>query len=316
MKKPLIVIAGPTASGKTSISIQLAKKINGEIISADSMQVYKYMDIGTAKPTKDEMEGIPHYLIDEFDPKDEFSVAIFQEKAKKYLEIIYSKNKIPILVGGTGFYIQALVCDINFMETNNDYEYRSYLENLSKEKGNQYIHDMLSKVDPVSASKIHPNNIKRIIRALEYYKLTNKPISQHNEEEKKNKFSPYNTAFFCLNMNREILYKRIDTRVDQMIKLGLVEEVNDLLKKGYSPNLVSMQGLGYKEIVKYLQGKISLDEAIYILKRDTRHFAKRQLTWFRRQENPYWINLDDYGFDMYIIIAKMLNHIEEIGIII
>ena len=280
------------------------------------MQVYKYMDIGTAKPTKDEMEGIPHYLIDEFDPKDEFSVAIFQEKAKKYLEIIYSKNKIPILVGGTGFYIQALVYDINFMETNNDYEYRSYLENLSKEKGNQYIHDMLSKVDPVSASKIHPNNIKRIIRALEYYKLTNKPISQHNEEEKKNKFSPYNTAFFCLNMNREILYKRIDTRVDQMIKLGLVEEVNDLLKKGYSPNLVSMQGLGYKEIVKYLQGKISLDEAIYILKRDTRHFAKRQLTWFRRQENPYWINLDDYGFDMYIIIAKMLNHIEEIGIII
>jgi len=316
MKKPLIVIAGPTASGKTSISIQLAKKINGEIISADSMQVYKYMDIGTAKPTKDEMEGIPHYLIDEFDPKDEFSVAIFQEKAKKYLEIIYSKNKIPILVGGTGFYIQALVYDINFMETNNDYEYRSYLENLSKEKGNQYINDMLSKVDPVSASKIHPNNIKRIIRALEYYKLTNKPISQHNEEEKKNKFSPYNTAFFCLNMNREILYKRIDTRVDQMIKLGLVEEVNDLLKKGYSPNLVSMQGLGYKEIVKYLQGKISLDEAIYILKRDTRHFAKRQLTWFRRQENPYWINLDDYGFDMYIIIAKMLNHIEEIGIII
>lgn len=316
MKKPLIVIAGPTASGKTSISIQLAKKINGEIISADSMQVYKYMDIGTAKPTKDEMEGIPHYLIDEFDPKDEFSVAIFQEKAKKYLEIIYSKNKIPILVGGTGFYIQALVYDINFMETNNNYEYRSYLENLSKEKGNQYIHDMLSKVDPVSASKIHPNNIKRIIRALEYYKLTNKPISQHNEEEKKNKFSPYNTAFFCLNMNREILYKRIDTRVDQMIKLGLVEEVNDLLKKGYSPNLVSMQGLGYKEIVKYLQGKISLDEAIYILKRDTRHFAKRQLTWFRRQENPYWINLDDYGFDMYIIIAKMLNHIEEIGIII
>ncbi|HOA81967.1 MAG TPA: tRNA (adenosine(37)-N6)-dimethylallyltransferase MiaA, partial [Defluviitaleaceae bacterium] len=222
MKKPLIVIAGPTASGKTSISIQLAKKINGEIISADSMQVYKYMDIGTAKPTKDEMEGIPHYLIDEFDPKDEFSVAIFQEKAKKYLEIIYSKNKIPILVGGTGFYIQALVYDINFMEINNDYEYRSYLENLSKEKGNQYIHDMLSKVDPVSASKIHPNNIKRIIRALEYYKLTNKPISQHNEEEKKNKFSPYNTAFFCLNMNREILYKRIDTRVDQMIKLGLV----------------------------------------------------------------------------------------------
>lgn len=316
MKKPLIVIAGPTACGKTNLSIQLAKKIDAEIISADSMQVYKYMDIGTAKPTKEEMENIPHYLIDEIEPDEEFNVAIFQEKAKKYLEMIYNKNKIPILVGGTGFYIQALVYDINFMETNSDYEYRSYLEKLAKEKGNQYIHEILKKVDPVSALKIHPNNVKRVIRALEYYKQTNKPISQHNEEEKNKKVSPYNTAFFCLNMKRETLYKRIEQRVDKMIEAGLIEEVQALLKKGYSPDLVSMQGLGYKEIVPYLQGKISLEEAIYILKRDTRHFAKRQLTWFKRQENPYWINIDDFGFDMDIILAKMLNYIEEIGIII
>lgn len=316
MKKPLIVIAGPTACGKTNLSIQLAKKIDAEIISADSMQVYKYMDIGTAKPTKEEMENIHHYLIDEIEPDEEFNVAIFQEKAKKYLEMIYNKNKIPILVGGTGFYIQALVYDINFMETNNDYEYRSYLEKLAKEKGNQYIHEILKKVDPVSALKIHPNNVKRVIRALEYYKQTNKPISQHNEEEKNKKVSPYNTAFFCLNMKRETLYKRIEQRVDKMIEAGLIEEVQALLKKGYSPDLVSMQGLGYKEIVPYLQGKISLEEAIYILKRDTRHFAKRQLTWFKRQENPYWINIDDFGFDMDIILAKMLNYIEEIGIII
>ncbi|HOQ16238.1 MAG TPA: tRNA (adenosine(37)-N6)-dimethylallyltransferase MiaA [Defluviitaleaceae bacterium] len=316
MKKPLIVIAGPTACGKTNLSIQLAKKIDAEIISADSMQVYKYMDIGTAKPTKEEMENIPHYLIDEIEPDEEFNVAIFQEKAKKYLEMIYNKNKIPILVGGTGFYIQALVYDINFMETNNDYEYRSYLEKLAKEKGNQYIHEILKKVDPVSALKIHPNNVKRVIRALEYYKQTNKPISQHNEEEKNKKVSPYNTAFFCLNMKRETLYKRIEQRVDKMIEAGLIEEVQALLKKGYSPDLVSMQGLGYKEIVPYLQGNISLEEAIYILKRDTRHFAKRQLTWFKRQENPYWINIDDFGFDMDIILAKMLNYIEEIGIII
>jgi len=316
MKKPLIVIAGPTACGKTNLSIQLAKKIDAEIISADSMQVYKYMDIGTAKPTKEEMENIPHYLIDEIEPDEEFNVAIFQEKAKKYLEMIYNKNKIPILVGGTGFYIQALVYDINFMETNNDYEYRSYLEKLAKEKGNQYIHEILKKVDPVSALKIHPNNVKRVIRALEYYKQTNKPISQHNEEEKNKKVSPYNTAFFCLNMKRETLYKRIEQRVDKMIEAGLIEEVQALLKKGYSPDLVSMQGLGYKEIVLYLHGKISLEEAIYIRKRDTRHFAKRQLTWFKRQENPYWINIDDFGFDMDIILAKMLNYIEEIGIII
>ncbi|WP_058485486.1 tRNA (adenosine(37)-N6)-dimethylallyltransferase MiaA [Defluviitalea phaphyphila] len=315
MKKPLIVIAGPTASGKTKVSIELAKRINGEIISGDSMQVYKYMNIGTAKPTREEMEGIPHYLIDEIDPKEEFSVAIFKQKAKDYIKKIYDKNKIPILIGGTGFYIQSVVYDIDFTETNIDIEYRNSLQQLAKKNGNQYLHNMLFKVDPVSAKAIHPNNVKRVIRALEYYKQTNKPISEHNKEQK-NKNSPYNTLFFCLTMNRKTLYKRINKRVDSMIEAGLVEEVENLLDRGYSPKLISMQGLGYKEIVWYLEGKISLEEAIYIIKRDTRHFAKRQLTWFRRQETPYWINVEDMEFDVEKIVINMMKCIEDFGIII
>ncbi|NLK96983.1 MAG: tRNA (adenosine(37)-N6)-dimethylallyltransferase MiaA [Epulopiscium sp.] len=315
MKKPLIVIAGPTASGKTKVSIELAKKIHGEIISGDSMQVYKYMDIGTAKPTKEEMDGVPHYMIDEIDPKEDFSVAIFQQKAKEYMKQIYAKNKLPILVGGTGFYIQSVVYDINFMETNTDNAYRNQLQELARKEGNEYVHQMLKEVDPVSADAIHPNNIKRVIRALEYYHQTNEPISQHNEREKA-KESPYNTAFFCLTMNRDTLYQRIDQRVDLMIQAGLVDEVKGLLDQGYSSELVSMQGLGYKELVQYLEGRISLEEAIYILKRDTRHFAKRQLTWFRRQEDPYWIDVEAMNFDVEKIVRNMINHIEEIGIII
>ncbi|NLM13334.1 MAG: tRNA (adenosine(37)-N6)-dimethylallyltransferase MiaA [Epulopiscium sp.] len=315
MKKPLIVVAGPTASGKTKVSIELAKRIHGEIISGDSMQVYKYMDIGTAKPTKEEMDGVPHYMIDEIDPNDDFSVAIFQQKAKEYMTQIYTKNKLPILVGGTGFYIQSVVYDINFMETNTDNEYRNRLQELAKREGNAYVHQMLEEVDPVSAAAIHPNNIKRVIRALEFYHQTNEPISQHNERERA-KESPYNTAFFCLTMSRETLYQRIDQRVDMMIQAGLVDEVKSLLDKGYSPELVSMQGLGYKELVQYFEDKISLSEAIYIIKRDTRHFAKRQLTWFRRQEDPYWIDVEAMNFDVEKIVMNMINHIEEIGIII
>lgn len=315
MKKPLVIIAGPTASGKTKVSIELAKKIHGEIISGDSMQVYKYMNIGTAKPTKKEMNGVPHYMIDEIDPRKDFSVAIFQQKAKEYLKKIYDNNNIPIIVGGTGFYIQSVVYDINFMETDADVEYRNRIYELSRNKGNEYIHKMLDQVDPVSASSIHPNNIKRVIRALEYYHQTNEPISKHNEVER-NKQSPYNTAFFCLTMNRETLYNRIDKRVDIMIQSGLVDEVKSLLEAGYSSELISMQGLGYKELSLYFEGKISLEEAIYIIKRDTRHFAKRQLTWFRRQENPNWINVEEINFDIEKIVMNMINHIEEIGIII
>lgn len=315
MNKPLVIIGGPTASGKTKLGIEFAKCINGEIISADSMQVYRYMDIGTAKPTIKEMNGIPHYLIDEIDPNEEWNITLFQKKAKQYMEQIYQKNKIPILLGGTGFYIQSIVYDIDFTETKTDLEYRKHLQQLQDQYGNNYLHMELRKVDPLSAEKIHPNNVKRIIRALEYYAQTSQPISLHNELEKQ-KTTPYQLAFFALTMDRNLLYQRINQRVDKMIEEGLIEEVRNLLKKGYSPDLVSMQGLGYKEWIPYLNGQQSLEDTIYILKRDTRHFAKRQLTWFRRENNIHWIYMDQERFNYNQIIVKMKNHIEETGIII
>ena len=308
--KPLIIIAGPTASGKTGISIDLAKKINGEIISADSMQIYKYMDIGTAKIRKEEMEGITHYLVDELYPDDEYNITIFQEKAKKVIDIILSKGKIPILVGGTGFYIQSIVYDIFFEENSSNKEYRKELEEIATTKGSNYLHNMLMEVDKESAEKIHPNNVKRIVRALEFHNDTNMPISLHNEKEKQ-KTTPYNLLFYVLNMDRDVLYSRINQRVDIMVKEGLVAEVKELLDKGYSKDLVSMQGLGYKEIVKHLENEISLDEAIYILKRDTRHFAKRQITWFKREKDAIWIDLTKFAYNKEIIIDKMLKDIEE-----
>lgn len=291
--KPLVVLTGPTAVGKTKLSIQLAKAIGGEIISADSMQVYKTMDIGTAKITEEEMGGVKHYLIDEFDPKDEFNVVKFQQLAKQYIEEIYQKGKIPILVGGTGFYIQAVLNDIQFDENEEDHTYREELEQLAKEKGQEYLHNMLKEIDPESANSIHANNVKRVIRALEFYQQTGKKISEHNEEQKQ-KESPYNFAYLVLTHNRDVLYQRIDARVDQMIEEGLVEEVKMLLDNGYTKDLVSMQGLGYKEIIPYLQGECSLEEAIYILKRDTRHFAKRQITWFKREKEVIWLNKADF----------------------
>lgn len=291
MKKPLIIIAGPTACGKTAVSVRLAEKVGGEIISADSMQVYKYMDIGTAKVTEKEKKGIPHYLIDELFPDEEYSAAVFQKKAKEYYKLICSKNKVPILVGGTGFYINAFVKNNDFEEMEIDLEYRNELWKIAEEKGGKVLFDMLEKCDVKSCETIHPNNIKKVIRALEYYRQTGTPISAHNAEEKL-KVSPYDTVFIVLNMDRKLLYERIDMRVDSMIEMGLVQEVENLLKN-YSPNLVSMQGLGYKEIVRYLNGEISLEEAVFILKRDTRHFAKRQLTWFRRQCEAVWIDVGD-----------------------
>ncbi len=293
MKKPLVVIAGPTACGKTDISIELAKRINGEIISADSMQVYKFMDIGTAKVTKDEMQGIKHHLIDELMPDEEFNVMIFQQKAKEYMDEIYSKGKIPIIAGGTGFYINAVVNDNEFTETNDDNTIREKLYKDAEDKGAEFNHNKLKEVDPEYASTVHPNNIKRVARALEYFYLTGQKFSEHNAEEKK-KASRFNTSFIILNMNREQLYKRIDLRVDIMMKNGLLDEVKGLLDMGYDPSLVSMQGLGYKEIVPYINGEWSLEMAVDELKKRTRHFAKRQLTWFKRQtENCLWIDLTD-----------------------
>ncbi len=307
MKKPLIVIAGPTACGKTASSVLLAKKIDGEIISADSMQVYKYMDIGTAKIKQEETKGIKHYLIDEFYPDEDFSIAVFKEKATQYINEIYNKGKIPILVGGTGFYINSVIYNNDFTETKRDDTYRKELEQLAINKGNDFLHNMLKTVDLKSSEDIHKNNVKKVIRALEYYKLTGEKISTHNEREKQRE-KEYNTTFFVLNMDRKKLYDRINLRVDIMIKDGLVDEVKDLLNKGYKKGLVSMQGIGYKEIVKYLEGEYSLDYAIEIIKRDTRHFAKRQLTWFKHQaEEAIWI--DTNMFDNEDILSTYMQNI-------
>lgn len=314
MKKPLIILTGPTAVGKTKLSIALAKAVNGEIISADSMQVYRHMDIGSAKIKQEEMQGVAHYLIDVLDPEEEFHVVKFQEMAKQAMEEIYAKGKIPILAGGTGFYIQAVVKDIDFSENTEKSQVRARLEQEAKEMGNQYLHEKLQKIDPVSAEKIHANNVKRVIRALEYFELTGEKISQHNEQEAA-KESPYVYAYFVLNDEREKLYQRIDQRVDEMLREGLVDEVQKLADMGYTKNMVSMQGLGYKEILSYLDGTCSLEEAVYILKRDTRHFAKRQITWFKREPDVIWVNKPDFGYQDEKILAYMLEDCEKRGIL-
>lgn len=306
MKKSLVILTGPTAVGKSALSIQLAKSIGGEIISADSMQVYKGMDIGSAKITQDEMQGVPHYLIDELEPDEEFHVVRFQQMAKDYLQQIWQRQHIPIIVGGTGFYIQALLYDIDFTENKGDTVYRHELEQLASEKGAEYLHQKLADIDPESAAAIHANNVKRVIRALEFFHETGQKISDHNEQERQ-KSSPYNFAYFVLNDDRKRLYQKIDQRIDLMLKDGLLDEVKALKEKGYTRNMVSMQGLGYKEILDYLDGEISMDEAIYRIKRDTRHFAKRQITWFKRERDVIWLSKEDFGYQD----ERMLQFIEE-----
>lgn len=295
-KKPMIVLTGPTAVGKTALSIGLAKRINGSIISADSMQIYKHMDIGSAKITKEEMCGVKHYLVDELEPYEEFNIYRFKEMALEALKEIYAEGKIPIIVGGTGFYIQGLLYDIDFSETNADEEYRNEMENYAKENGAHALHELLREVDPESCELIHENNVKRVIRALEYYHLTGEKISEHNKKEKE-KESPYNFAYFVLNDFRENLYSRIDLRVDKMVEAGLLEEVCALKDMGYTPDMVAMQGLGYKEILWHLDKRCTLNEAIETIKQETRHFAKRQLTWFRREKEVIWIDKDKFEYD-------------------
>ena len=314
MKQPLVILTGPTAVGKTKTSIALAKAIDGEIISADSMQVYRHMDIGSAKIRPEEMEGVPHHLIDVLDPEETFNVVRFQQLAKKAMDEIYAKSRIPILVGGTGFYIQSVLYDIDFTENEENTAIRAELERLAEEKGAAVLHQMLAEVDPESASEIHANNVKRVIRALEFYRLTGTKISEHNEEQRQ-KESPYNAAYFVLNDERSRLYERIDLRVEQMLKEGLIEEVQALKDRGYTRDMVSMQGLGYKEILAYLEGEISLEEAVYILKRDTRHFAKRQLTWFKREREVIWVNKPDFQYQKEAIKEFMLNTLRKRGII-
>lgn len=314
MKKPLVVLTGPTAVGKTKLSIDLAKALGGEIISADSMQVYKHMDIGSAKITEKEMDGVPHHLIDVLSPFEEFHIVRFQELAKKAVEDIYSRGRIPVFVGGTGFYIQAVTKDIDFTEGEEDKEYREELSRLAAEKGNEFLHEMLRNIDPKSAEEIHSNNVKRVIRALEFYKENGFPISQHNEEQKQNE-TPYNLAYFVLNAPRELLYERIDRRVDEMMENGLMEEVQKLKDMGCRRDMTSMQGLGYKEILSFLEGEVPLEEAVRILKRDTRHFAKRQLTWFRRESDVIWVDKDKFSFDEEKILEYMLSVCKEREII-
>lgn len=288
-KPPLIILTGPTAVGKTALSIRLAKAVGGEILSADSMQVYRHMDIGSAKIRPEEMEGIPHHLIDVLEPQEDFNVVLFQKMAKKAMEGIYERGNIPIITGGTGFYIQAVLYDIDFTENEENTSYRKELERLAEEKGNAYLHGLLKEADSESAKAIHENNRKRVIRALEFHMLTGRKISEHNENERK-KETAYNAAYFVLTDDRDILYQNIDVRVEQMIEAGLVEEVKRLRNMGCTKDMVSMQGLGYKEILSYLEGEISLERAIYLIKRDTRHFAKRQLTWFRRERDVIWVS--------------------------
>ena len=313
-KRPLIVLTGPTAVGKTKLSIALAKEIGGEILSADSMQVYRYMDIGSAKITPKEMEGVKHYLIDVLNPWDEFNVVVFQKMCKEAMEEIWQNGHIPILTGGTGFYIQAVLYDIDFAENDEDDSYRKTLEETALEKGNLYLHDMLKEIDAKAADEIHPNNVKRVIRALEFASKTGDRISEHNAVMRQ-KESPYNFSYFVLNDVREKLYERINQRVDEMMENGLVPEVKKLQEMGCNKEMVSMQGLGYKEILEYLDGETTLEEAVYKIKRDTRHFAKRQLTWFRREKEVTWINKEDFGYDEHRILEAMLSEMKEKKII-
>ena len=312
MKKPLIVIGGATACGKTDVGVLLAQKINGEIISADSMQIYCDMNIGTAKPTKEELKGIKHYLIDEIMPDEEYNVMIFQKKAKQYMEQIWNSGKIPILVGGTGFYINAIVYDTLFEETEQDNTFRNDMYTFAKENGAEALYQKLKEIDPEYAKTLHANNIKRVTRALEYHHFTGQLFSKYNAEQKQ-KQSPYHTAMIVLTMERQKLYDSIEKRIDVMMEKGLLKEVELLLKKGYTKDLVSMQAIGYKEIIPYIHNEISLEQAIYHLKKNTRHFAKRQLTWFKRQTDGFWVDITEQNLQK--ATDEIINYLKQINMI-
>ena len=311
MKKKCIVIAGPTAVGKTELSIRLAKELNGAVISADSMQVYKGMDIGSAKVRKEEMQGIEHYLIDELDPKEEFHVVRFQQMAKKAMDEIYDNGKLPIIAGGTGFYIQALLRDIDFTETGKETDIRSKYHEISEKEGTEKLYELLKQKDPKAAEYIHPNNVKRVIRALEFFDETGECISEHNTQQSQ-KTSPYTYAYFVLNDDRDVLYDRINRRVDKMLDDGLLEEVTRLKEMGLKEDDISMKGIGYREFFPYFRGEISLEEAIEAVKADSRHFAKRQITWFKREKDAIWFDRTEYDNDNDRILTAMISKWKEI----
>lgn len=288
-KIPVIVVAGPTASGKTGLAIHIAKKFDGEIVNADSMQIYKYMDIGTAKPTCEERTQAVHHLIDFVEPDAEFSVADYTALAHEKIADIYSRGKMPVVCGGTGLYINSLIDDVTFGEMETDYALRAELRTIAEEQGAQVLLDMLAEFDEESAKKIHPNNLKRLIRAIEFYKVTGVPISKHQEMTKQVE-SRYNPLMMIIDHDREVLYDRINQRVDIMLQEGLIDEVKSLMEKGYTRDMNSMKGIGYKEVMDYLEGTVTFDEMTEILKQSTRHYAKRQLTWFRRDERINYID--------------------------
>ncbi|MBV7276754.1 tRNA (adenosine(37)-N6)-dimethylallyltransferase MiaA [Clostridiaceae bacterium UIB06] len=298
--KDLFILAGPTAVGKTDISIKIAKRLNGEIISADSMQIYKYMDIGSAKVTEEEMQGVPHHLIDIVKPQEIFNVSQYKKMAKEAIDNIYERQKIPMLVGGTGLYINSLIYNYDFTEASVDENYRNCLQELAQTNGKEYVHNLLRDIDIESYNRLFPNDLKRVIRALEVFKLTGKTISQFNAENDIYDI-PYNVYYFVLTMDREKLYDRINKRVDIMLEKGLIDEVKKLKSMGYTADMQSMKGIGYKEILYYLDGEISLEEAIYQIKKGSRNYAKRQLTWFRKDQRVKWINKDEFANESDII---------------
>lgn len=310
MKEKLLIITGPTGIGKTSLSIEIAKRIDGEIISADSMQIYKYMNIGTAKIKDEEMDGIPHHLIDFLDLDEDFSVSDFRERAKKIITKLNNRDKIPMVVGGTGLYINSLVYDLNFTRVASDEGIRERLEGIKEEFGNEYLLSMLQVIDPKSAEKINVNDTKRVIRAIEIYEITGKPMSQHNNNFRKIN-EDYDLIIIGLNMDRKALYDRINDRVDIMFEEGLVDEVKGLLSSGYDKNLVSIQAIGYKEVIMYLEGEITLDRAIELIKQGSRNYAKRQLTWFRRDDRVKWFNRDEYS-DFKELVEDVMDYTNKI----
>ena len=311
--KNLVILTGPTAVGKTSLSINLAKAINGEIISADSMKIYKGMDIGTAKIMPEEMDGVTHHLIDVIDPTEDFHVVRFKEMVEAAIEEIYAKGKVPIICGGTGFYIQAILYDIDFTENEIDKSYRESLEKYAAEFGQEALHDKLKAIDPESAESIPAANVKRVIRAIEYYEQTGEKFSVHNATQKE-KNSPYNFAYFVLNDDRQLLYNRIDARVDKMIDEGLVDEVKSLVAKGVKKGMTAMDGIGYKELLDYLDGNGSLEDAVELIKKKSRNYAKRQLTWFRREKEVIWLDKTVYTSED-MLLDEILSTLRKKGII-
>ena len=307
--EPLVIVAGPTATGKSKTGIELALRMGGSIISADSMQVYRHMDIGTAKVTPGQMRGVPHALIDIIEPGEEWNVVRFQELSKKAVSEALMQGRLPILVGGTGFYIQALLYDIDFTKTREDGAFREQMQAIARREGPQALHERLALVDPQAAKAIHPNNVKRVIRALEYARETGEPISSHNEEQRKRP-PAYDAVFFVLTMERRRLYERINRRVDRMLEDGLVEEVRALKERGLGAGDVCMQGLGYRQILSYLEGTVSLEDATAQIKTQTRHFAKRQLTWFQGQKDVIWLSVDSFG-SAQEVAAEMERIIRE-----